>query len=69
LIGEQDANISDLRFIDRKPDYFRLLIDVDLRGLEHMHRVKTALEAELNVSSIGRHRDARLAGKTYQEAG
>ncbi|MCA1776927.1 MAG: bifunctional (p)ppGpp synthetase/guanosine-3',5'-bis(diphosphate) 3'-pyrophosphohydrolase [Paracoccaceae bacterium] len=69
LIGEQDANISDLRFIDRKPDYFRLLIDVDLRGLEHMHRVKTALEAELNVSSIGRHRDPRLAGKTYHEAG
>ncbi len=61
LIGEQDANISDLKFIDRKPDYFRLLIDVDLRDVEHLHRVKTALEAESNVSSITRHRDPGLA--------
>ncbi|MDP5086303.1 MAG: bifunctional (p)ppGpp synthetase/guanosine-3',5'-bis(diphosphate) 3'-pyrophosphohydrolase [Yoonia sp.] len=61
LIGEQDANISDLRFIDRKPDYFKLLIDVDLRDAEHLHRVKTALEAESNVSSIARHRDPGLA--------
>jgi GTP pyrophosphokinase len=61
LIGEQDANISDLKFIDRKPDYFRLLADVDLRDAEHLHRVKTALEAESNVSSISRHRDPGLA--------
>jgi guanosine-3',5'-bis(diphosphate) 3'-pyrophosphohydrolase len=61
LIGEQNANISDLKFIDRKPDYFRLLIDVDLRDAEHLHRVKTALEAESNVSSITRHRDPGLA--------
>ncbi len=62
LIGEQNANISDLKFIDRKPDYFRLLIDVDLRDAEHLHRVMTALEAESNVSSIVRHRDPGLAG-------
>ena len=31
LIGEQNANISDLHFVDRKPDFFRLLIDVDVR--------------------------------------
>ncbi|MDX8354059.1 bifunctional (p)ppGpp synthetase/guanosine-3',5'-bis(diphosphate) 3'-pyrophosphohydrolase [Cognatiyoonia sp. IB215182] len=61
LIGEQNANISDLRFIDRKPDYFRLLIDVDLRDAEHLHRVMTALEAEDNVSSIVRYRDPGLA--------
>ncbi len=61
LIGEQNANISDLRFIDRKPDYYRLLIDVDLRDAEHLHRVMTALEAENNVSSIARYRDPGLA--------
>ena len=65
LIGEQSANISDLRFIDRKPDYFRLLIDVDLRDAEHLHHVKTALDAESNVSSISRHRDASLSGMAH----
>tara|TARA_R110002051_G_scaffold20631_3_gene55985 strand:- start:19118 stop:21253 length:2136 start_codon:yes stop_codon:yes gene_type:complete len=61
LIGEQNANISDLKFIDRKPDYFRLLIDVDLRDREHLHRVLTALEADSSVSALERHRDPGLA--------
>ena len=57
LIGEQKANISDLRFTDRKPDFYRLLVDVDLRDVEHLHMVMTALEAETDVAQIGRHRD------------
>jgi GTP pyrophosphokinase len=65
LIGEQDANISDLTFIDRKPDYFRLLIDIDLRDQVHLHRVRTALNAESNVSSLERYRDPGLASATY----
>ncbi len=61
IIGEQDANISDLNFLDRKPDFYRLHVDVDLRDIEHLHRVKTALEAESNVSSISRRRDPSLS--------
>lgn len=61
LIGEQNANISDLNFLDRKPDFYRLMVDVDLRDVEHLHRVRTALEAENNVSSISRRRDPSLA--------
>ncbi len=62
LIGEQGANISNLKFIDRKPDYYRLLIDVDLSDTEHLHRVMTALEAESAVSVVRRKRDPSLAG-------
>jgi GTP diphosphokinase / guanosine-3',5'-bis(diphosphate) 3'-diphosphatase len=57
LIGEQKANISDLRFMDRKPDYYRLLIEVDLRDVEHLHTVMTALEAESDVAQLSRHRN------------
>ena len=57
LIGEQKANISDLRFTDRKPDYYRVIVDVDLRDVEHLHMVMTALEAETDVAQILRHRD------------
>lgn len=57
LIGEQKANISDLTFTDRKPDFYRLLIDVDLRDVEHLHMVMTALEAETDVAQVSRHRD------------
>jgi GTP diphosphokinase / guanosine-3',5'-bis(diphosphate) 3'-diphosphatase len=57
LIGEQKANISDLRFTDRKPDFYRVIVDVDLRDVEHLHMVMTALEAETDVAQIARHRD------------
>ena len=57
LIGEQKANISDLNFVDRKPDFYRLLIDVELRDADHLHRVISALDAENDVAAIERHRD------------
>lgn len=57
LIGEQNANISDLHFLDRTPDFYRLIIDVDLRDIEHLHTVMLTLEAESDVASIDRYRD------------
>jgi GTP pyrophosphokinase/guanosine-3',5'-bis(diphosphate) 3'-pyrophosphohydrolase len=57
LIGQQKANISDLTFVDRKPDFYRLILEVDLRDVEHLHMVLTALEAESDVAHVERHRD------------
>jgi GTP pyrophosphokinase/guanosine-3',5'-bis(diphosphate) 3'-pyrophosphohydrolase len=57
LIGQQRANISDLTFLDRKPDYYRLIVEVDLRDVEHLHTVMTALEAESDVAALSRYRD------------
>jgi GTP diphosphokinase / guanosine-3',5'-bis(diphosphate) 3'-diphosphatase len=57
LIGEQNANISDLNFIDRKLDYFRLLIDVDVRNAEHLHAVMMAVELDSDVASLQRSRN------------
>ncbi len=57
LIGEQQANISDLRFTDRKPDFYRLIVDVELRDIEHLHLLMTALEADTDVAEVRRHRD------------
>ncbi len=57
LIGQQKANISDLTFVDRKPDFYRLILEVDLRDVEHLHMVLTALEAESDVAQVERYRD------------
>jgi len=57
LIGEQGANISDLVFIDRKPDFYRLIVDAELRDIGHLHAVMLALEADSDVSSLNRHRN------------
>ena len=61
LIGERKANISDLEFLDRKPDFYMLRIDIDLRDAEQLHSVTSALEAESDVASVERRRDPKLA--------
>ncbi|KUF11027.1 RelA/SpoT family protein [Pseudoponticoccus marisrubri] len=61
LIGERKANISDMTFADKKPDFYRLLVDVDLRDAEHLHSVISALEAESDLASVERRRDPGLA--------
>ena len=57
LIGEKKANISNLNFVDRKPDFYRLLIDVELRDIEQLHSLMLTLEADSDVAALDRHRD------------
>ena len=59
LIGAQKANISDLNFIDRKPDFYSLVVEVELRDAEHLHRLLTALDAETDVAQVERWRDLK----------
>ena len=60
LIGDQNANISDIHFLDRKPDYFKLLVELELRDVSQLHMVLTALEAESDVAEVSRHRNPDL---------
>ncbi len=57
LIGEQNANISDMRFTEKKPDYYRMLLEIQVRDVEHLHNVLTAVEADSDVAQISRHRE------------
>ncbi|MCE8006778.1 bifunctional (p)ppGpp synthetase/guanosine-3',5'-bis(diphosphate) 3'-pyrophosphohydrolase [Aestuariivita sp.] len=57
LIGEKKANISNLKFVDRKPDFYRLMIDVELRDVEQLHSLMLTLEADSDVAALERHRD------------
>jgi guanosine-3',5'-bis(diphosphate) 3'-pyrophosphohydrolase len=57
LIGEARANISDLQFVDRKPDFYRLLIHVELRDVSHLHNLMLRLEAENEVAEVKRFRN------------
>ena len=60
LIGAQGANISDLEFLERKPDFYRIRAEVELRDREHLHALMTALEAESDVAQVARTRDPAL---------
>jgi len=59
LIGEASANISDLEFLERKPDFYRLFINVELRDVAHLHSLMLTLEAEDDVAAVSRHRDMK----------
>jgi len=61
LIGEQKANISDFKLVDRKPDFYRAVLEIEVSTVEHLHRVMTALEAENDVAEVRRHRPAEPA--------
>ena len=68
LIGEQKANISNLVFVDRKPDYFRVLIDVDLCDAAHLHAVTLALDADGDVATVTRYRDPEARPRQAEPA-
>jgi len=57
LIGEKKANISNLEFVDRKPDFYRLMIDVELRDVEQLHSLMLTLEADSDVAAVDRFRE------------
>jgi GTP pyrophosphokinase/guanosine-3',5'-bis(diphosphate) 3'-pyrophosphohydrolase len=60
LIGDQKANISDMKFVERKPDYFKLMVELELRDVSQLHMVLTALEADNDVAEVNRHNDLQL---------
>lgn len=64
-VGQFGANIDDLTFVDRKPDYFRLKIDVEVRDVRHLSHLITALDAQSVVAEVRRRRpDDRTDGVT-----
>lgn len=68
LIGEASANISDLEFIERKPDFYRLLIYVSFRDVEHLHALMLTLEADSDVAQIRRHRGGDASKRDNKSA-
>lgn len=57
LIGEHNVNISNINFLDKKPDFFRVKFDLQVRDLEHLLHIRTAIEADSDTTSVTRLRD------------
>lgn len=68
LIGEQKANITDIVFTDRKPDFYRMVIEIEVRDVKHLLHVQTAVEADTDVTDVLRYRSS-LADKTEELLG
>ena len=56
LIGEQRANITNINFTDRKPDFYRMIVDIEVRDMEHLTHVLTAIDADSDIAEVRRYR-------------
>ncbi|RMD91543.1 MAG: bifunctional (p)ppGpp synthetase/guanosine-3',5'-bis(diphosphate) 3'-pyrophosphohydrolase [Alphaproteobacteria bacterium] len=62
LIGEQNANISDMEFVEKKPDFYRIRICVEVRDIVHLHNLLTSVQADSDVAEVARVRDPARSG-------
>ena len=69
LVGEQQANIDNLGVTTRKPDFFLMSIDLEVRDVKHLSDILTALRAQSFVNQVERaitppeHEDEEAAGE------
>ncbi|HUS55667.1 MAG TPA: bifunctional (p)ppGpp synthetase/guanosine-3',5'-bis(diphosphate) 3'-pyrophosphohydrolase [Thermohalobaculum sp.] len=54
LIGEQQANIDNLGVNLRKPDFFLMNVDLEVRDVKHLSNILTALRAQSFVNQVKR---------------
>ncbi len=55
-IGQQGGNITDVKFGRRNPDLYELFLDIEVEGVEHLHRLKAALRMSSVVTAVERMR-------------
>lgn len=56
VIGKNGGNITNLKITNRTPDFFELLIDIDVRDVKHLTNIMAALRATPVINSVERAR-------------
>ncbi len=54
VIARNDGNISNLKITDRSPQFFNMLIDIEVRNVKHLTNVIAALRANPSINSVER---------------
>ena len=53
-IGALGANIDNLRIVERKPSYYRVVVDLEVRDARHLHTIFRALDNQERVDRVDR---------------
>ncbi len=56
VIANNDGNISNLKITNRSPQFFDMLIDIEVRDVKHLTAVIAALRADPSINSVERAR-------------
>jgi len=54
VIGKNGGNITNLKITSRTPDFFEMLIDIDVRDTRHLTNIIAALRATPVINSVDR---------------
>ena len=55
-IARSNGNISNLKITHREHDFFDMLIDVEVKNVEHLTNIIAALRADPSINSVDRSR-------------
>ncbi len=55
-IAHARGNISNLKFTNRTPDFFDMLVDIEVEDAKHLNAIVTTLQGRRSVSSVERVR-------------
>ncbi len=59
LVGDMGANIIDMVFLERKPDFYRIKVEVHVSDVEHLLNIITSIEADTDIAEILRFREIK----------
>ncbi|TYO91619.1 RelA/SpoT family protein [Oceanicella actignis] len=69
VIAEMNADIVQLEFNDRKPDFYRARIDLEVRDVKHVSQIVTMLDAQPIVTEVRRIMPALLDPAGFADEG
>ncbi len=55
-IAESKGNISNFKIINRNPDFFEVILDVEVGGANHISNIITSLRAKPSIHSVERYK-------------
>ena len=56
MIGKQGGNITNLKITNRSMDFFEIMIDIEVRDVQHLTNIIAALRATPVINSVERAR-------------
>jgi GTP pyrophosphokinase len=54
VIGKNNGNITNLKIINRTPDFFDVFVDVEVKDAKHLTNIIAALRANPAINSVER---------------
>ncbi len=59
LVGDMGANIINMVFLERKPDFYRIKVEVHVIDIKHLLNIITSIEADTDIAEILRFREVK----------